>query len=326
MIPCLRLALCLIILSGAGAGLALAGPLAQSSRLPLMFMVMTPEAERPDLPENRLALDLDADYTSVFVNKSSERWRVLIDMEIATVTPGFELRLGNRMSLGWRLPLVSMNDGFLDGPLNDYHEAGSFPDYGRLHRPENVFAYVVEKDGRAWFSPDKGGLHPADSRLNLKYRVHSGPDWAAALMYSLKLPTGDEKKGLGSGNIDQGLFLLSRLTSGALTWTLNPGLIVPRDPDTLGATIKFRTMACLFVGAEYHANDDVSLTVQLNTFTSPLSDTGIDTLDRPCVELGLGLVCRLAPGLTLDASFNEDLSGPSPDFTVRTGIRYDLPW
>lgn len=300
-----------------------AAPLTQSDRFPLMFMVMTPEPDTPDLPDGRLNLRLDTDYTSVFINKQSQTWDVLVDMEIGVVTPGVEFRLGNRFSLGYRLPLVSMNAGFLDSPLADYHEAGHFPDYGRSLRPNNEFAYVVEKDGQPWFSPETGGLHPADSRLNLKYAVYTHPSCSAALMYSAKLPTGDRTTGLGSGRIDHGFFLLTRMSRGPMTYYLNPGLILPHDPKTKGADIQFRTMGTLFVGAQYKVRDSLSLNVQLNTFTSPLSDTGIDTLDNACVELALGLIYRLKRGLSLDVSFNEDLSGPAPDFTVHAGIHAD---
>ncbi|MBU1170613.1 MAG: DUF3187 family protein [Proteobacteria bacterium] len=304
-------------------GQAGAEPLTQSSRFPLMLMVMTPEAESPTLPQGQVSLHVVTDYTSVFINKQSENWQLLADMEIGGITPGFDMRIGEHASWGYALPLVSMNAGFMDGFLADYHKAGHFPDYGRSLRPDNEFAYVVEKDGQEWFSPETGGLHPADSRLNLKYVFHKNLACSAALMYSIKLPTGDEKKGLGSGRVDHGFFLLSRMVRGPVVFYLNPGLILPHDPVTLGADVHFRTMATFFAGAEYLASENMSLNVQLNTFTSPLSGTGMETLDRPCVELAFGLVCRLRTGLSLDVSFNEDLSGPAPDFTVRAGIKAD---
>ncbi|GAB6097804.1 hypothetical protein JCM14469_40580 [Desulfatiferula olefinivorans] len=298
-----------------------AAPLPQASRFPLMLMVLTPGAGSPDLPENRLALALDLDYSSVFVSKQSAHWTVLMDMELFTVTPGFELRLCPRMSLGFQLPLVGFGAGFLDRPLADYHELGSFPDYGRSDRPHNQFAYAVEKDGRSWMHADTGGLHAADSRLDLKYLFYQASDRTSALLFSVKLPTGDADRGLGSGQTDLGVFSLNRLRRGRLTWTFFPGLIVPHDPDTLGADVHFRTMACLFAGAEVRTSELLQLNAQLNIFTSPLSHTGIDALDRPCVELGLGLFWHLSPGFALSLSFHEDLAGPSPDFTVRTGIR-----
>jgi hypothetical protein len=316
--------LVLMVIGALGCDPCGASPLPQVSRFPLLFMVMTPGAYSPDLPDNRLALSLDVDYSSVFVNKETDHWTVLMDMEMLTVTPGFELRLGSRMSLGFHLPLVGLSAGFLDRPLADYHEAGSFPDYGRSHRPHNEFAYAVEKDGRPWMDPDTGGLHTADSRLDLKYLFHHDSDRTSALLFSVKLPTGDADMGLGSGHADLGLFALNRLGRGLLIWTLSPGLIVPHDPDTLGADVRFRTMACLFAGAEVRTSELLQLNAQLNIFTSPLSHTGIDALDRPCVELGLGLAWHLGPDLAVSLSFHEDLAGPSPDFTVRTGIRSDI--
>lgn len=302
-----------------------AGPLYQSNRYPLMLMVMTPVPRSPVLPEKRFRVRLRTDYTSVHIDKASQNFELLTDMEIGAVTLEGEARIGERLSLGFSLPFVSYNSGFLDGFLEDYHELGNFPEYGRSLRPKNEFACVVKKDGQTWFEPDQHGLHPADARLDLTYAFPAGERFRSALMASLKLPTGDEDKGFGSGNFDGGLTLLTRFRYRSLAFYLNPGFIVPRDPETQGADIRYRTMATLFAGLEYVHSPAWSFMAQLNTFTSPLKDTGISTLDDPSVELALGFT-RSWGRTKASFSFCEDLSGPAPDFTVHVGVEtgFDL--
>lgn len=295
------------------------GPLYQTNRYPLMFMVMTPVPRSPVLPEGRFQVRLRGDYTSVHIDKTSPGFELLTDMEIGAVTAEGEIRIGERMSLAVSIPLISYNSGFLDGVLEDYHDLGNFPEYGRSLRPKNEFACVVKKDGKTWFEADQHGLHPADTRLDLTYALPAGERFRSALMASLKIPTGDEDGGFGSGKYDAGLTLLTRFSFKRMAIYLNPGVIFPEDPKTQGADIRYRTMATLFAGIEYVHSPAWSFMAQVNTFTSPLENTGIDTLDDPSVELALGFVKRW--GLTRASfSFCEDLSGPAPDFSVHVGV------
>lgn len=304
-------------------GTVCAEPLSQSTRFPLMFMVLTPEPQSPLLPDGRARFHFTADYSTVFMNKASDHWRVLADMEVGVITPGIELRMGERLSLGCAIPFVHMTAGFADSFLEDYHDLGNFPEYGRKYRPTNEFAYDVIKDDRLWFTPEKDGLHLADSRVSMKYLFRHTGELAVSGLISLKLPTGDEDHGFGSGKVDQGYFLLTQMSNEKGVLYLNPGLILPQDPETQGASIDFKTMACLFIGYEYRLNPAWSLNGQVNMFQSPLKDTGIAHLDQACVELALGATYRLRSRLVWDMSFTEDLAGPSADFTLRTGLRLD---
>jgi len=296
------------------------GPLYQGNRYPLMFMIMTPVPHGPDIPEGRFLIRLRTDYTSVHIDKQSDDYEILTDMEIGVVTPECEMKIGEKLALGFSIPLISYNGGFLDGPLEDYHELGNFPEYGRSLRPKNEFACVVKKDGETWFEADQHGLHPGDSRVDLKYALADTGWFKGALLASLKIPTGDEDKGFGSGKVDYGFSLLTRLTRGKMALYLNPGVIFPTDPETAEADISYKTMATLFAGLEYIHSPSWSFAAQLNTFTSPLNGTGIDTLDNPSVELAIGFTRSWGRNTRVSFAFCEDLSGLAPDFTIHAGV------
>ena len=314
---------CFMVSPGLGAEESPSGPLYQSNRFPTLLMVMTPVPHSPDPAPGRFHFNLQTDYTSVYINKQSGDYQVLTDMEIGVVTPRFSARAGKNLTFSVSVPFISYNGGFLDEILEDYHDAGHFPDYGRSSRPDNEFACVVEKNGKTWFSPEQGGFHPGDSRVDLEYSLIRHPAFAGSLMYSLKLPTGDADRGFGSGGVDQGLFALTRMTAGNFSLYLSPGVIFPQDPETRGADISYDTMYTLFTGIEYTRSRAWSFMVQLNTMTSPLENTGIDTLDDPGVELALGFTRRW-DNVKASFSFCEDLSGTAPDFTVHAGIEIDF--
>ncbi len=310
----------LLLFTGPAASEEFAGPLAQANRYPVAFMFMTPIPHTPELPDGPVLVRLRADYTSVHIDKSSDSYELLTDMEIGAVTPELEVKLGGRASLGLSLPMLSYTGGFLDGPLETYHDLGNFPEYGRSLRPKNEFACVVKKNGKTWFTAKRHGLHPADMRIDVKYALTGTDRLKSSILASLKLPTGDEHKGFGSGKTDYGMSLLTRMTFGKTSLYLNPGFIIPADPETDGADITYKSMATLFAGLEYAVSPTFSLMAQVNAFTSPLENTGIDTLDNPSVELALGFTRRWGWNIRSTFSFCEDLSGLAPDFTVHAGV------
>jgi hypothetical protein len=296
------------------------GPLFQTNRNPMMFMVMTPVPRSADIQDAPFLFRLRTDYTSVHIDRESRDYDILTDMEIGVVTPEFGIKLGDRCSVDLSVPFISYGGGFMDGFLEDYHELGGFPDYGRSLRPKNEFACVVKKDDKTWFEMEQHGLHPGDARLDLTCSLTGGSRFKAALQAGVKFPTGDPDGGFGSGKTDFGVFLLTRSTFNRLVVYFNPGVIVPKDPETLGADISYRTMATLFAGFEYIKSPLWSFSAQFNGFTSPLSNTGIDVLDNPSVELALGFSRKLGKNARAAFTFCEDLSGPAPDFSVHAGV------
>jgi len=65
------------------------------------------------------------------------------------------------------IPVLVFSEGFLDGFLEDYHDAFGFPDYGRKNRPNNDFLYEVRRDGNLIIR-GKSGTRFGDIRLALK--------------------------------------------------------------------------------------------------------------------------------------------------------------
>jgi Protein of unknown function (DUF3187) len=304
------------------------GPLHARQRYPLYLMFLTPAPDSPGLIEKGgLGTSLSIDYTSIYIDETTAEWSALMDMEMTVVDLCLTYGLTRRVNISLSLPWIGMNDGFLDNALADYHGLFGFPNYGKEDGPVDEFGYHITRNDDAWFDAQSGGLHLGDSVVSAKIQLinEKGPKgFASSLLLALKLPTGDEDHGFGSGRFDQGLILLNQYRMTPLILYLNPGFVFLSDPDTQGADIHVDDMLTLLAGMEFRVNDTCSLMGQFNFVTSPFHNTGIGQMDQDSLELALGFAISLLDDMIFEFAFSEDLTRTAPDFTVHGGIRYEF--
>ncbi len=302
------------------------GPLHVRNQFPPHLMFLTPAPESPRLlPRKSLRISLSSDYAAVFVNETSENRTALIDMEMTVLDFSLEYGLTEYLTLSADMPWVSMNGGFTDGFLEDYHKTFGFPNYGRETRPKNEFAYSLKKNGAELFHATSGGLHLTDMRLSAKVSLPDAGQIISALSYTLKLPTGDYGQGFGSRGFDHGFSLLSERQFAPFTFRLNPSVIFLSEPETAGADISFNhTMFGLFAGGEYAFGKSLSLLAQVNYYTAPFEDTGIEPLDTDSLELALGFIYEFTRSTSLEFAFCEDLSHAAPDFNLHLSLKIKM--
>jgi hypothetical protein len=302
------------------------GPLQTVNRFPLHMMFLTPKPISVELPPPAgLDTDVSLDYSNTFFNHSSSRWDVLIDMEMAVLGIDAAYGLGSRWAVRLDLPVVSMSDGFLDGFLENFHDTLKVGNYDREKRPKNQFAYRAAKSGETWFEGRPEKFELADSTLSVQYAVLQPKlerPFATSLLVSLKLPVGDSETGLGSGNIDMGLFFPSQWKTGKWTLYGMPGYIVVGNPKGDNPDVAARDVYSLFVGIAYDAGDRWTWLLQVDAYSTPLEFTGIGELDDGAVDLSLGFRYRLARNWLFEFSFTEDLTRTAPDFKGRLALRW----
>lgn len=292
----------------------------------LMFMDLSADSARP-IPHHRLSIGMAIDYTSVFVNEKSGNWEALIDMEMTSVDLSLVYGLTKNLSVSVSMPFVSMNAGFLDPLLEDFHNTFGLPNYGKHDRPKDEFAYAVRENGEDWFTAQSGGFHRADGTISARLSLYGEKPhspMSGSILYKLKIPIGDAEHGFGSGEFDHGLFLLSQFRFDPFILYLNPGIMALSKPDTLGLQVPINsTIFGLVLGCEYVPNTSWTLLTQLNYYGSPFADTGISHLDNHSLQLIFGLTHEISQGTVLELTFSEDLSRTAPDFTVHTRIVFD---
>lgn len=305
------------------------GPLHAPNRFPphLMFVSLSAESPEP-VPAHRMMFSMGIDYTSTFINSETDTWQALIDMEMTAIDLSLAYGLTDTLSLSITLPFVSMNNGFLDPFLEDFHNWFGAGNYGRKWRPKDQFGYILKKEGKDWFTAEPGGLHLVDSTLSAKVSLFGDKEtdfMSGSLLYKLKMPTGEAENGFGSGGFDHGLFLLSRFRFSPITLYANGGIMVLSEPDTPGPPVPVNpTVVGMLLGGEYVWSDTWTLLGQINYTSSPFKDQDIDPLDDDSVQLIMGVSYEFDSGLTMEVAFSEDLSDAAPDFTVSTRFNWGI--
>jgi hypothetical protein len=297
-----------------------AGPLGVRNHFPPHMMFLTPRPHSPQtIASKTFSGALSFDYFSIYSKAYSSDHTILMDMEAMVVDLRLVYGLTDDLSFGMRVPMVSMQDGFMDHPLEWYHHSLGLPNYGKEKRPKDEFAYMIEKDHQRWFQSKKGGLNLLDStiftQINLIDHEKKIPT-KIDLTYEVKLPIGDETFGFGSGACDYGFFIPIQFRLSRINTYLMPGYIRIGKPQSNNADISVRDIKSFFLGGEYPFTSNVSFVAQINAYTSPFGTTGIERLDNASVELALGLKWALTSQINAEMAFCEDLTRSAPDFNL----------
>ena len=166
-----------------------------------------------------------------------------------------------------------------------------------------------------FLDPDEGSRENGigDSLFGVKYRILEETDRRPALLgsFTLRLPTGDEDRGLGAEEVDVGLLAVASKSIGPLTLTWNGGytfVIRDRDLDTwvLNGAVEYRvTPAWSLVGET------------VNTLAA--HKEGVDTY-----VLRAGSVYAVHERVKLDGAVGVGLTRESPDVIVTVGVTIAL--
>jgi hypothetical protein len=320
----------IVIMSGAAVAPANAdyGPLQTTNRFPLHLVVLTPRAVDAEPPEQGVVeATLALEYSNTYFNFRNARWDLLIDMEVLVADLSLVYGVSEKFALRLDLPLKSMQDGFMDGFLQNYHDFLGVPNYDREDRPKDHFAYRAAKDGKLWIQGDAAPLQLGEARFSTQFSLPSiniaGHPLNSSFLATVKIPTGDAGKGLGSERFDAGIFLPIHWKKGS-RWSayMMPGAIWIDDPKTLGAQVSARNSFSLLAGTAYEYNDKWRWLAQLNFYTSPFEKTGLDELDDGALELTFGFQRALSRSLYWEFAFGEDLTLAVPDFNIRLGMTW----
>jgi hypothetical protein len=301
-----------------GTAASLDGPFRIKNQFPLFLHLTAPILEKA-AQEDSLTMSLQ--YSSIFMKKSSPDWLVDLDLELAELDLGYKKNFPDRVEIGLELPLLGFSSGILDQPLETYHSAFGFPDYGRSRYPKNEFHYRLFRRGKLLVEGASGRFGLGDLRLTAKKAFPVGA-MVLAVKGDLEFPTGDPNTGFGNGSLDGGLAVIGEWKPGSafmLTGTI--GLVLPGDLKAL-ETVDLQPYYYSGIAGEWAIWKNLAVLGQVLAQTSPYPETGISAVDRTGVILTLG--GRYALGLnSVEFSFTEDLNVTgAPDFTFQLGFKH----
>ena len=290
----------------------------------MLFLDLYPDGAET-IPKGRLKSSLNIEYSNIYQIRVESGWHVEVDMEAFRASLDVVYGLWDDLDVGIEIPFVYFLGGFLDHTVEEVHDILSVSNFKRDLRRENDLNYFIRRDGRSWFfvhSPTSG---LGDILLHGKYRfLTEGPKIpSASLRVGLKFPTGDEERGMGSGEFDLGYGLALEKHWGKLGFYLNLNHLLLGDPDG-DFDMDIHNAFSGSIAVEYWFWDRFSLIAQVNGHTSPYG-TSNEALDDDALQILFGIKYRFLKNLTWQVSFTEDIGGITvPDFTIHTGIVFHL--
>ncbi|RJQ54050.1 MAG: DUF3187 family protein [Nitrospiraceae bacterium] len=302
------------------AAFSFEGPLQVKNLYPIFLHAAQPYLEKA-VTESSMSYSLS--HSSTYTVQESGRWVIHLDMEITELNFRYKRVIKNIAEFDLDIPVLVMGGGFMDGFLEDYHNAFGFPDYGRSGRPKNEFLYEIRKDG-ALIIRGHSGVRPGDIRLALKKPLIASDGFTLSIKGDVEFPVGSAKKGYGNGSVDAGVSVLldKKITDGIMTYW-NLGAVFPGDVRG-HETLNLNNFIYAGGAVEGHLGKGLSLLVQVLGQSSIYPETDLLAVDRDAVLLAFG--GRYHKGRnSFDLSLTEDLSeSGAPDFILNLTYKINI--
>lgn len=239
---------------------------------------------------------------------------VLLDGETARLLLSYRRGLGGGWDFTADVPLLAQGGGFLDGWIEDWHDAFGLPDGGRPGQPRGQYRYRHAQAGvdRMDITEPYSGF--GDITAGIGYAL--GAD--AVVRSMIKLPSGDGRR-LGGGTAGAALWLETALPlpagfAGFAAAGTSASARGEALPDMQKRQAYFGGVG---MSAPLPFTTSVRLLAQLYAHSALYRDSALPVFARAALPLTLGLQLKTGDRARLDLGFQEDLAVyASPDFTV----------
>lgn len=283
---------------------------------------LPPAAGGQTLTAGASELLLGLDVASHFTEDTRGRETIVLDGETYRLALALRYGLAGGVEVGAEIPWVSHDGGFLDGFIEGWHDFFGLPQGGRDRASRNQLLFQYGEDGTEELRLDESADGLGDIRLTAAWPLVQQSSAAAALRASLKLPTGDSDRLLGSGSTDLALWLTGDRTYpsawGEFALYGSGGVLLLSDGDILPG--RQRNLAGFATaGGGWRPLDWLAFKLQFDGHT-PLYDSDLTELGE---SLQLTVGGTLDWGNTaLDIGVGEDLVVDSaPDVLFHLALR-----
>lgn len=315
-----------VVASAAAEPVDPAIPFATSNQSPLVAIFGLPSAGAATvLAPGKTAVELRADLASLCSSDEKADETVLLDGESYRFTLALRHGVAGRFEFGLEIPYVMHRKGFLDSFIVDWHDFFHLPQGERDDMPYDRLSYNYVKNGQTEVDLDNESDGLGDLRLTgawqLWQREGEEPQ-AMALRASLKLPTGDADRLLGSGSTDLALWLSGSQTfhEGSLALFGAAGALFMSDSDVL-ADQQHHTVAFGTLGGGWRPLNRLALKAQVDGHTSCYRGSDLPELSDS-LQLAVGGSVGLTETLTLDLAIAEDIAvATAPDIVFHMSLK-----
>lgn len=279
----------------------------------LNLPITTPEV----LDEGDGEISFLLDWGSTFGSKPSQMY--LVDAETVNLRLRYRRGVCDGVEIGAELPFFMRGNGIMDGFIETFHDLFGLPDGGRDDVSRNGYSIgLVTPQGTRTISQ---GTSIGDLSLWTKIELLDDDDFvAAAVAAGFKVPTGADD--FGSGGVDVGASLnISRNICSLVTLYAGAGPLWFSDVEN-GALRFHRWNWQAYAGLEFHACDEVSVTMQTLLESPMLEDPANFDDTRYYWSIGL-LIEPWLDGKVFEFGLVENIVNfeSSADFTWHFGFR-----
>jgi hypothetical protein len=288
------------------------GPLQVKNQYPIFLHADQQYLEKAAM-ENSMSFSLS--HSSTYTVQESGHWTINLDMEITELNFRYKRIIKDVVEFSIDVPVLSLQDGFMDGFLETYHDAFGFSDYGRSERPHNEFLYEVKQDGKLMVKGETG-VRLGDIRIALKKPLMSSDGFNLSIRGDIEIPVSSAEKGYSNGSLDAGVAVLldKRITERLMAY-FNVGGVFTGDVKGYN-TVELDNF--IYGGAALEAGfwENVSLLAQLQGQSSIYPQTDLGAVDDNAWMLAVGF--RYKKGTrSCELSLTEDINtSGAPDFIV----------
>lgn len=299
-------------------------PLALSDRAPLVQRFNLPAMRSGELlAQGGLQWRTGVDVANNFVRDQSGTENLVLDGESQRYEFNVRYGLGAHWEIGAIVPWISYNGGALDNFIEGWHRAWGLPNGDRQDYATRQLQFLYQRSGRTELNFDRAEAGFGDVQLQIANQVLQTSRDNIALIATVNLPTGDDKKLTGAGGTSAGVLLAATHSDWLdLPLVLSANLGVQSLPRGDVFADRQKTSAWFGSGEiAWAAAQDWRLRAQINMH-SAIYDSALTSLGATSTQLLLGGSVRLSPHWVLDAAVGEDIAvDTAPDVTLQLALK-----
>ena len=208
----------------------------------------------------------------------------------------------------------------MDNMIEGWHDTFGMSNTKR-RGPSNVLTFLYQRNGEDLYRLESPGSGLGDIQLTaaIPLRQSGDGEWRLSVRSSVKLPTGDADKLLGSGGTDLAAGLYgsgeSLLFGRPLGMSVFAGVLMPGDADILPA-LPADLVAFGGAAASWQWTERFTLSAQLYGQTSYF-DSDVEELGGSSLQLAVGAAFQMRSGSFLKLAVVEDVSAnATTDFAL----------
>lgn len=285
-------------------------PFATANQSPFVQVYGLPVAQSAELTAGgKFNTDFLFDVSNNFAIGATGSEDISIDGETYRASLRIRYGLTDKIDMGIDIPYLRHSGGFLDSPIEHWHDFWGLPDGGRPNYPRDQLDYSHRNNGQPLTAVTESGGGIGDVSLGLGYQLSATEKRKWAFRTSLKLPTGDDERLLGSGSTDLAAGVnftdYSLMQNYNVTWHASAGLLWMGSGEVLDEQREdWVGYGSLTFG--WLATQNFSLKLQFDAHTA-FYDSALKELGKNSAQLVFGGAVRLGKNWVLDLAVGEDI-------------------